>query len=186
MEEHNWGGSMQDVIWRTGVTLVALAVLAALGSNVSCGAGHYLLEQALGQTPEAQIGNYFEAIASGDRQGALDLLSVGTSPTADLRARRESVTDELLAYGAGLEYEVLDAEWWRTCCEPAVIDDPTQAGGVRTRVVVRNEKGRAGAYRLDLLVPGGYWGDAAGNPVRRWRLADVYPDGEPPLVWPWR
>jgi hypothetical protein len=175
---------MRDVVWRTGVTLGALVVLATLGPNITCGIGHSLLEQALGQTPQAQIRSYFGAIVNGDRQAALALWSLGNSPTPDFTARRESMTDELLAYGARLEYEILDVEWWRTCCEPGVIDDPDQAGGARFRVLVRNGKGLAKIYRFDLLVPGGYWGEAAGNPVRRWALVDVYPEEESPLAWP--
>jgi len=41
-------------------------------------------------------------------------------------------------------------------------------------------------YRLYLLVPGGYWVDAQGNPVRTWKIVDIAPEGQPPLVFPWR
>jgi hypothetical protein len=32
-------------------------------------------------------------------------------------------------------------------------------------------------------VPGGYWGDAAGNPLRDWAIVDIYPEGLQPLAW---
>lgn len=179
---------MRDLFWRTGLTAVALVALSILGSNLSCGVGNRLVELALGQTPQNKIGNYLGAIARGDRQAALDLWSRSTSPgpTGDLQARREVVTDDLLAYGRRLEYTILEVEWWRTCCEPAVIDDPDQAGGARVRVAVSGKDLPGKVYRFDLVVPGGYWGDAAGNPARRWVLVDIYPDEEAPLAWPWR
>jgi hypothetical protein len=177
---------MRDVVWRAGFTLMALMGLATLGSNISCGVGNRLVEQALGRTPQAAIARYLHAITEGDRQGALDLWSLDGSPTVDLKARRQSVTDALLAYEPNPKHVVLELEWWSTCCEPGVIDDPDQAGGVRARVAVSSEHKPVMVYRFDLLVPGGYWGDAAGNPVRRWILVDVYPDKEAPLTWPWR
>jgi hypothetical protein len=175
---------MRDLFWRTGLTVAALAALAILEANLSCGVGNRLVEQVLGQTPQSRIGSYLDAIARGDRQAALDLWSQWNFPSGDLQARREAVTNDLLARGPRLEYRILQVEWWRTCCEPAVIDDPAQAGGARVRVAVSGADHPVRIYRFDLVVPGGYWGDAAGNPVRRWILVDIYPDEEVPLAWP--
>lgn len=177
---------MRDTIWRTGVTLVALVVLAMLGSNASCSTSHLLVEKALGQTPQDQIKHYLAALAEGDRQAALALWSSPTTPSADLEIRRESVTDELLANGPRLKHRVLDLVWWRTCCEPAVIDDPAEAGGVHARVAIHSETLEERIYQFDLLVPGGYWGAAAGYPVRQWSIVDVYPENAAPLAWRWQ
>jgi hypothetical protein len=97
--------------------------------------------------------------------------------------RRDSMTDNLLAHGGSLEYRMLDTVWWRTCCEPAVIDDPAQAGGARVRVAISGRYEPEIIYAFDLLVPGGYWGDAAGNPLRDWVIADVFAEGMQPLAW---
>jgi len=175
---------MRDITWRMGLTLMTLAVLAVLGLNASCSPAHQLLEEALGRTPGHQIASYLSAVAKGDRSAALERWPATASDPSDLMDRRDSVTDTLLAYGRRLEYHILDTVWWRTCCEPAVIDDPAQAGGARIRVAVGNGHGPETTYTFDLLVSGGvYWGDAAGNPMREWEIVDVYPVGLRPLAW---
>ena len=176
---------MRDVAWRAGFTMAALAVLVLLGPSASCGLGNRLVERAWGQTPRAQIARYLDAIAEGDRHAALAHWSPAGSPNTALKARRESVTDELLAYGPRLEHRVLDIEWWRTCCEPGVIDDPHEAGGAHVRVAISGENRAETIYVFDILVPGGYWGGAMGNPVRHWAIVDLYPQGAAPLAWPW-
>jgi hypothetical protein len=176
---------MRDITWRTGFTLLALAVLAMLGSNASGCTTHHLIEQALGQTPQDQIDQYLATLAKGDRQAALALWLPPGTPDVALQTRRQSVTDELLAYGPRLEHRVLDLVWWRTCCEPAVIDDPVEAGGVRARVAIRGERLMESIYIFDLLVPGGYWGAAAGYPVREWAIVDIYPESAAPIAWTW-
>jgi hypothetical protein len=166
-----------------GCTLVVLAALLILGPSLSCGNSHVLLERALGRTPESEIGRYLATIAEGDRQAALALWLEPQAERTELRLRREEMTDALLAYGPALSHEILSISWWRTCCEPAIIDDPGQAGGARVRVLVRGRTQPERLYLFDLLVPGGYWGDAAGNPMREWVLVDIYPEGASPLAW---
>ncbi len=173
---------MRDITWRMGLTLMTLTALAILGLNASCSPAHHLLEEALGRTPRHQIASYLSAVARGDRVAALERWTA--HPSRDgLLDRRDSVTGKLLAHGRGLEYRVMDTVWWRTCCEPAVIDDPAQAGGARIRVAIGNGQGPETTYVFDLLVPGGYWGDAAGNPLRDWEIVDVYAEGMRPLAW---
>ncbi len=175
---------MRDITWRMGLTLMTLTALALLGLNASCSPAHYLLEQALGRTPHHEIERYLTAVASGDHLGALEFWQVSAPNALDLSDRRDSVTDTLLARGASLQYRVLDVTWWRTCCEPAVIDDPAQAGGARVRVAIGGGHDPETIYIFDLLVPPGvYWGDAAGNPLRDWEIVDVYPEGMRPLAW---
>ena len=174
---------MRDISWRMGITLMALTALAILGLNASCSPAHYLLEEALGRTPRNQIASYLSAIARGDRLAALERWTAPPAGDSGLTDRRDSVTETLLAHGRSLEYRMLDTVWWRTCCEPAVIDDPAQAGGARIRVAIGSGSGPETTYVFDLLVPGGYWGDAAGNPLRDWEIVDVYAEGMQPLAW---
>jgi hypothetical protein len=176
---------MHDLLWRTGFTLLALAILACVASGAGCGASHVWLEQLSGQTPQAQVGRYLQAVAQGDLPAALALWAPPGPTDAALAARRQSITGELLAYGPDLEYRILDVTWWRTCCEPGRIEDASQAGLARFEVAVGGEGRPEQVYVFDLLVPGGYWGDAAGNPVRTWQLVDVYPRSQVPLVWIW-
>ena len=174
---------MRDITWRMGLTLLALTAVATLGLNASCSPAHQLLEQALGRTPQHQIAGYLSAVAKGERSAALELWPAPAPQQGGLVDRRDSVTDTLLSHGHSLKYRVLDTTWWRTCCEPAVIDDPAQAGGARVRVAIGGGQGPETIYTFDLLVPGGYWGDAAGNPLRDWAIVDVYADGMQPLAW---
>lgn len=176
---------MLDVVWRLGITVMILVGLAVLGPGLSLGAGNRLIEQVTGQTPQARIAAYLEAIAQGDRQAALDLWSPAGPDSPELEARRRAVTAALLAHGPTLAYQVLDVEWWRTCCEPGVIEDANEAGGARVRVRLYGGNLPARVYVFDLLVPGGYWGEVMGNPPRTWAINDVYPEGQAPLVWTW-
>jgi hypothetical protein len=159
--------------------------LAILTLNASCSPAQQLWEHTLGQTPEAQVAAYMRAIARGKRQAALDLWLEPGAPSSVLASRRKSVTDDLLAYGPSLGYRVLEVEWWRTCCEPEVTDEPTQAGGARVRVEVSAQGHPATIYLFALQVPGGYWGAAEGYPVREWVILDAYPERAAPLAWPW-
>ncbi len=174
---------MRDVAWRLGLTLTALTVLTILGPNFSCGTGNRLVERVTGQTPHAQIAAYMAAIASGDRQAALVVWTLLDPSNADLVARREAITDLLLAIGPQIEYRILDTEWWRTCCEPAVIQNPDEAGGASVRVAISGPSLPEAVHIFDVLVPGGYWGEAMGSPVRHWAIVDVYPEAEAPLAW---
>ena len=174
---------MRDITWRMGFTAIALTALAVLGLNVSCSPAHQLLEQALGRTPQREIANYLETTARGDRSAAIALWLEPAPDASALLERREAVTDSLIARGPGTNHRVLGVTWWRTCCEPAVIDDPAQAGGARVRVAIGGGVGPEEIYIFDLLVPGGYWGDAAGNPLRDWAIVDIYPEGMQPLGW---
>jgi hypothetical protein len=176
---------MRDVAWRFGLTLATLTALVILGPSFSCGTGNRLIEQITGQTPRAQIAAYMSAIASGDRQAALDIWTLSDSSVPELIARRKAVTDLLLSFGPQIEYRILDTEWYRTCCEPAVIQNPDAAGGASVRVAISSPGTPEAVYIFDLWVPGGYWGEAMGSPVRHWTIVDVYPEAEAPLVLIW-
>lgn len=174
---------MRDLTWRMGLTAAALMALAVLGLNASCSPAYQLLEQALGQTPQHEIAGYLDAAARGERSAALAFWSEPAPDNSTLLQRREAVTDTLIALGPRSKHRVLDVTWWRTCCEPAVIDDPAQAGGARVRVAIGGGAEPEAIYIFDLLVPGGYWGDAAGNPLRNWAIVDIYAEGMHPLAW---
>ena len=174
---------MRDLTWRMGFTVLTLTALAVLGLNASCSPAYLLLEQALGRTPQREIADYLQATAGGDRSAALAFWLEPALDNHNLQDRRASVTDTLIGIGPRIDHRVLDVTWWRTCCEPAVIDDPAQAGGARVRVAIGGGVGAEATYVFDLLVPGGYWGDAAGSTLRDWAIVDIYPEGMQPLAW---
>ena len=81
-----------------------------------------LRERIAGETPQAKITAYLQAIQSGDRTAALDawkLPSAGAISFAELTERRNQVTDELLSRHI-TGFTIFEPEWWSTCCEPGV------------------------------------------------------------------
>jgi hypothetical protein len=177
---------MRDVGWRLALTMVALALLACLGSSLGCSRGSRLIEWLTGQTPQARIEAYLEAAAGGETGAALAQWLPPDKSQPELAARRQAVTASLMTRGRRLNYHLLDFEWWSTCCEPRIVDDPGEAGFVRVRVAVEGGNQSPAVYVFDLMVPGGYWGAAAGYPVRQWAIVDIYAEGQPPLVWIWQ
>ena len=144
-----------------------------------------LLELVSGETPQAKIKPYLEAIQAQDREAALDawlLPGSGTATDAALSERRIQVTDELLARQI-TGYTIFEPEWWSTCCDPGVTCSARNAGGARVRVQVLDAQGKPWGYTIDVFTKGPYFGAAEGNPYRHWLLRDVYPRGESPLTW---
>jgi hypothetical protein len=144
-----------------------------------------IIELVLGETPQAKITAYLQAIQVQDRAAALDawmLPAASTESFAELNERRNLVTDELLARQI-TGFTIFEPEWWSTCCDPGVIHHVRNAGGARVQVQVLDAQGQPWLYTFDVFVNGPYFGDAAGNPYRRWLLRDVYPLGEPPAFW---
>ncbi|MHB1354996.1 MAG: hypothetical protein ACYCZF_03355 [Anaerolineae bacterium] len=137
---------------------------------------------------ENAITSYMQAILRKDKQAALSLwdlnppLPAGSEPL--LQQRRERITDDLLALGIR-EYTLFTPEWWTTCCEPHVTCSARNAGGARVQVQVLDAAGQPVSYVFDVFASEQpYWGDAAGNPPRRWLLRDVYEIEKKPLFWP--
>jgi len=164
-------------------------MLLALGLAVFLSpAGNGARERVMGETPEAKIAAYMRAIVRGDREAALGAWELGAAQQPHYEAleqRREQVTNELLALGVR-EFTILEHQWWTTCCEPHVICDARNAGLARVWVQVLDDQGNPQGYILDVLTrEQPYWGDAMGNPFRRWVIRDVYPTGEEPLYWRW-
>lgn len=134
---------------------------------------------------ESRVQAYLEATARGDEGRALGIWQTCCAPTQNLEARRLNLTRELATAGAGQQLRIEFIEWWRTCCEPGIINDPRNAG--RARIFVSTSD-RAGAMRelvFEVLTKdGAYWGDAAGYPRHDWTLREVYPRGEQSLRKP--
>ena len=146
---------------------------------------HLLAEKLLGETPQARVDAYLAAVRRGDRAAALASWPLAENAGPDLGARRERVTDELLALGSRLSRRAAGVEWWRNCCSIGVTHDPAAAGVARIWLDLSDGQGTSRRYVFDVVTATPYWGEAAGNPVRHWLLRDVYPDGERPLAFPW-
>ena len=160
-----------------------------LGPSTFDGLPALLLERVRGETPQARVDAYAQAILAGDEEAAF---AAWTPPDPErndelseaLRQRRRDVTRQLIAANLSETYTITDIEWWTTCCEPSVTCDARNAGGARIRVQFLDQDGLPVVTIFDVLHrDGAYWGAAAGHPPRQWALYDVYPRGEKPLSW---
>ncbi len=171
-----------------GVFLVGLVVGASglwfiAQNNIEL--RYYLLEHATVNQPQAQVAPFVQAIVQGDRTRALELWEIYNPETkSELTTRRETVISDLINAGISPDYQVLEVEWWGTCCEPSVICDSRSAGGARLRVQFIDPKGQPMLYIFDIFArEQPYCGAAMGYPPREWVIRDVYPFTEEPLFW---
>ena len=146
-----------------------------------------LIERVTGETPEAKVVAYLEATRRRDEVTAHGCwVPASEPPSPEYETRRQTVMETISALGTDLSFRVLDVEWWRTCCEPGVIDNPRDAGFARLRVAVGGSAEDGISYFFDVLAIGGaHWGEMMGCPVRHWEIIDAYPEGEKPLYWKW-
>ena len=171
-------------LWRArqsgiAVLLGALALILFWASALSNGSVNLLIDWIKGETtPQAKVVAYLEAIARGDEEAALAMWIGQRQLGPDYEERRGAVTGELMALGGDLSYRILDVEWWSTCCEPHVIEDPREAGFARLKVAVGDA-----VYIFDVLAPYYWW---EGHYLAwGWRIVDVYHEGEAHLAWPY-
>lgn len=135
--------------------------------------------------PESRVEAYLQDTARGDETEALGVWQTCCAPPPELEARRMTLTRELARAGAGQQFRIEFIEWWRTCCEPGIINDPRNAGRARMFVSTTDRTGATHELIFEVLTrDGAYWGDAAGYPRRDWTLREVYRRGEQSLRRP--
>lgn len=168
---------------RKRLSLAAAVIVAAAVALAAAGVwlDPQLRERLARDTVEARVGDYAEAVMRGDSARAVEAWQLDARrPDDALTARRASLTATLTGLRAR-RYQIERVEWWRTCCEPDVIEDPANAGLARAVVRFDSDTGSR-RYVFDVLARDTvYWGDAAGSPPHHWTLRDVYPTGERPL-----
>ncbi len=117
--------------------------------------GKLLREYVSGETPQAKVQAYVQAIARGDEETALSLWALPSLPNPEqlnaLTERRDHITEKLLAAKLDPKFTVLHVEWWRTCCEPGILSDSRDAGGARIRVQLRDNKDQPFIYIFDVF-----------------------------------
>ncbi len=175
-----------------GALALAFLVLTALGLGPAAAARADIIEAVTNERPEAKVADYLRATAAGDEAKAATLWEIpdwlarqDVGPR--LAERRASTTRELASLRLAWSGKPVDIQWWRTCCEPGVIERPREAGFARVYVSLsRPDDQRVWSYVLDVVTRGGaYWGAAMGYQPRQWMLVDVYPSSEQPLFWTW-
>ena len=149
---------------------------------VSLAAWALVIRPAL-DTPERRVGAYLAATSSGNEGAALDawVPYPGTVLISDeLRAQRASLTRELTTLRVGGTYGIRSVDWWRTCCEPGLLDSERNAGLARMHVVATDQAGTEHRLVFEVWVKKlTWWGDAAGETVKDWTLYEVHREGEP-------
>lgn len=168
-----------------GLLLICFAYNLGVLAPLSCFINP-LIERATGETPEAKVAAYLEAIRNGNEASAYNCWRpINERLGSDYETRRQAVTGAISALSSGFSFRILEVEWWSTCCEPHVINDPKNAGFARLRVAVGGFAGKNVIYVFDVLNGCPYWGEMLGCPIRHWRILDAYPEGEEPLYWKW-
>jgi hypothetical protein len=173
------------------VALLALAGVAALAvttlaladdGGVSGRNGIGVIEWAMRETPERHADAYLDAVAAGDREGALALWQMPERGSPEALAllgdRRRTVTADLAAR-MPRTHRVVGVEWWSTCCEPHPLRSERGANIARLTVEL------AGGERYVLDMRATEPDTLVDRLARRWILRDVYRATEEPLFHRW-
>jgi hypothetical protein len=174
------------------VGALAFLGLTALGVGPAASTRADVVERVTNERPEAKVSAYLRATAAGDEATAASLWEVPDWLARQevgprMAERRTAVTRELASLRLEWKGQPAEIQWWRTCCEPGVIESPRDAGFARVHVsLTRPDDQRVWSYTLDVVTrDGAYWGGAMGYQPRQWMLVDVYPTSEQPLYWRW-
>lgn len=162
------------MIRRAVITGAAIAI-------ASLAAWALVIRPAL-DTPERRVAAYLAATGSGDEGAALDAwvpYPATVLISTELRARRADLTHQLTRLRVGRTYAIRSVDWWRTCCEPGLLDGASNAGLARMHVVATDQAGTEHRLVFEVWVKTlTWWGDAAGETVKDWTLYEVHREGE--------
>lgn len=172
------------------IFFLSFAVAIGLWFYYLNGGFSLFLEKINRETPEEKITVYINAVRKSDETQALNLwkLPEWESWKSDpkkslLEKRRNDMTKELIAKKVK-SFNIEKTEWWRTCCEPAIIDDYREAGGARIQVRIIDQNNQSNLYIFDVFIEdNNYSGATEGYPVRNWLLRDIYLSDQEPLFW---
>lgn len=158
-------------------------VVAVVGiAIVSLAAWAFVIRPAL-DTPERRVATYLSATSSGNEGAALEAwvpYPATVLINTELRARRADLTHELTMLRVGRTYAIRSVDWWRTCCEPGLVDGEGNAGLARMHVIATDQAGNEHRLVFEVWVKTlTWWGDAAGETVKDWTLYEVHRVGEP-------
>lgn len=124
------------------------------------------------------ISGFMAAVDRGDKSAVFDYWEIGASLSDAMRARPETIVNELLQSEDEMMYRIMRVEWWRTCCEPGIVHEFMDAGGSRYSVQIYNSNGWSTTYTFDVFVEGlVYFGAANGWDSLRF-LAVFYASAE--------
>jgi len=152
------------------------------------GVRYFLLDHPTGNLPQERVDAFVQSIIQGNKTATIKLWEIYDKSSSEqknaMEKRQEIVISALLSADINPEYMILGIEWWRTCCEPGVINDSRDAGGARIKVQFLGKDELPIMYTFDVFTRDQpYWGEAEGYPPRDWVIRDVYPENKKPLFW---
>ncbi|MGB2762323.1 MAG: hypothetical protein WBC21_02140 [Minisyncoccales bacterium] len=167
-----------------GILIVFILILGFLFQDIIRCFSQPFIEKIINETPEAKINAYLKAVMKNDERKVLEFWRLSDWKEDPLLSnRRENISKELIAMGTK-DFDILNIEWWRTCCVAGVISNSQAAGGARARVKLISRDDVEYIYIFDIFhQKGAYWGAAEGCQLRHWVLRDVYPSDQEPLFW---
>ena len=150
------------------------------------GLRYFLLDHPTGNLPKEKVDAFVQSIIQGNKTAAVKLWEIHDQSSPEqknaMEKRQEIVISALLSADINPEYTILEIEWWRTCCEPGVINNSRDAGGARIKVQFLGKDELPIVYTFDVFTHDQpYWGEAEGYPPRDWVIRDVYPENKKPL-----
>lgn len=161
--------------------LLLVVVLSGFYIETEYGISSLIIEKVTGKTPEAKIESYIKAVSGGNKEQAFvvwDIPEINKSSAdyyKEQKEQRETFTQDLIAKKISSNFKIKNIEWWSTCCEPHVIQNPRMAGRAKFYVELTDSNNIKSIYVFDLEVPDGYTGGLTGHHVRDWKITEAYP-----------
>ncbi len=163
--------------------IIILAIISIIWAVTINGNLSLLAEKINNETPESRINAYLKAVKTGNETLALSLWRLpegGNWNTVEksslLQNNRLNITKELINKKIK-SFDIVNIEWWRTCCEPGVINDSMGAGGARVGVEIMDINNNASIYIFDVFTNH----EEEYQKPRTWMLRDVYSADKKPL-----
>lgn len=130
--------------------------------------------------PETRVASFLEATARGDESAALSTWQLWPCciERPALEARRTGLTKELADLGVGIKHRILFTEWWSSCCEPRIVDDPAHAGRARIFVSATDKSGREHELVFEVVAEKRISLSGPGHDLGPWVLREVHRRGE--------
>jgi hypothetical protein len=173
-----------------GGCILAIVVVVSVSFLFFNGFFTSFIEATLNEKPEIRVIDYLKAVKENNEIKALTIWKLPewegwklNEESSLLKERRQDLTESLVKNGVK-DFNILQIEWWNTCCEPSITNNRRDAGGARIRVQLVDSNNSKDIYIFDVFHrETSYWGPVLNYPVRHWVLRDIYPANQEPLFW---
>lgn len=138
----------------------------------------YIAERIIGETPEAKIDAYFQAIKQRD-EAKLSELWADNPPrwTAKSKIRHQNIKSSLENLLPELHYRIVDIKWWEMCCGPHLVNK-LEACYAEVWVEAWGKTNEKLSLVFEMNAMEGSCRGLIGYPMRKWRILDIWPEDE--------